>query len=126
MNENKNEWDYCDIKFQLRYKGEDTSHTGGFNTVWLVFKAVASKSRQSYTVSEAEIPVAGNVAGVSFVPQKNNPGHLNIHQNLLQELQKDGWELLTDKRGAWWERRFRRPAQAKSSIVSQLMSWLTA
>jgi hypothetical protein len=126
MDEHQQAWEYCNIKFQLRYKGEVISIMSGMKTVWLVFRAVASGQNQNRAISEAEIPIAGNVAGASFVPQKNISGHVNIHQNLLQTLQKDGWELLPEKGSAWWERRLRRPAQAHASVMDRLKSWVAA
>ncbi len=119
MTEQGKEWDYCQIEFQLRYKGEDLSRAGT-KQMWLTFLARATGPYKSYLAGEAEIPVAGAVAGVSFVPQKNNVGHVNIHQNLLDELQRDGWRLLPEKGSAWWERRLRRPARPQKSLVSWL------
>jgi len=110
MADNSNEWDYCDIRFQLRYKGEDPTRAG-IKHVWLVFQAIASGLNQNYIAGEStEIPIAANVIGVSFVPQKNNASHVNIHQNLVHKLQEDGWERLRDKGSVWWETRLRRPA----------------
>ncbi len=110
MAANSNDWDYCTIEFQLRYKGEDTTRAG-LKVVWLVFQARVSGPNQNYIAGEStEIPVAGTVAGVSFLPQKNNTNHVSIHQDLLHRLQKDGWEQLPKKGGAWWERRLRRRA----------------
>ncbi len=115
MAENSNEWDYCSIEFQLRYKGQDPTRAG-LKVVWLVFQASVSGPNQNYIAGEStEIPVAGSVAGVSFLPQKNNASHVNIHQNLLHKLQKDGWERLPNKGSAWWKMRLRRPALPKKS-----------
>ncbi len=110
MTEHESEWDYCDVKFQLRYKGEDSTRAG-LKQMWLVFQARASGANRSYLAGEStEIPIAANVIGVSFVPQERNPSHRNIHQNLLDQLQAEGWERLPERGGSWWETRLRRLA----------------
>lgn len=119
MSEPVKEWDYCQIEFQLRYKGEDMTRSGT-KQIWLVFLARAVGPHQKHLAGEAEIPIAGNVAGASFVPKKNIAGHVNIHQNLLRELQEDGWELLPERGSAWWERRLRRSARPKKSLTGWL------
>ncbi|KAA3662651.1 MAG: hypothetical protein DWQ04_12845 [Chloroflexi bacterium] len=120
MTENGNEWDYCDIKFQLRHKGEDPTRAG-LKHMWLVFKANAAGANKNYLAGESsEIPIAANIMGASFVPQKNNASHLNIHQNLLNKLQNEGWERLPEKGSAWWETRLRRPASSRKSAFGWL------
>ena len=115
MAEHDNEWDYCKIKFQLRYKGEDSTRAG-LKQMWLVFQASASGPNRDYLAGEStEIPVAANVIGVSFVPQKHNPSHLNIHQNLLHQLLEDGWKRLPEQGGQWWATRLRRSASRRRS-----------
>ncbi len=111
MSKNNNEWDYCTIKFQLRYKGEDPTR-GGYKLMWLVFQATVSGANQNYLAGEStEIPIAFNVPGASFAPQKSNASIVNVHQDLLQKLKGEGWELLPEKSGGWWESRLRRPAR---------------
>lgn len=128
MAEHGNEWDYCDIKLQIRYKGEDGTRAG-LKQMWLVFQASASGSNRNYMAGESmEIPVAANVIGVSFVPQEHNPTHLNIHQNLLHQLQEDGWERLPEQGGAWWETRLRRSASRDRSSYGwfkRMRNWLS-
>lgn len=119
MAEQTEEWEYCQIKFQLRYKGEDISRSG-LKQVWLVFLAHAIGPYKNYLAGETEIPVAGNVAGAPFMPQKNNISHVNIHQNLLRELQDDGWKLLPKEGGVWWENRLRRPAVKQKNLAGWL------
>lgn len=118
MAEHGDEWEYCDIKFQLRYRGEDSTRAG-LKQMWLVFQARASGSNRSYLAGEStEIPIAANVIGVSFAPQRQNPAHRNVHQNLLDQLQEDGWERLPERGGAWWEARLRRLASRHHSSPS--------
>ncbi len=107
------DWDYCDIRVQLRYKGEDPTR-GGFKTMWFVFQASASGVNQNYVAGESiEVPVPANVVGGSLSPQKSNALHVNVHQELLKKLQQEGWEQLPGKGSTWWEKRLRRPALPK-------------
>jgi len=108
MTTTSEQWEYCTLKFQLRYKGEDLDRVGARH-VWLVFQAVASGPKRNYIAAEStEIPLPANIAGAAFVPQKNNIGHRNVQQNLVRELQAAGWERLPEQGGAWWETRLRR------------------
>jgi hypothetical protein len=114
MTEQNGAWDYCTIRFQLRYKGEDYTRSG-MKHVWLVFQAITTESRKNPIIRESiEIPVPGNVLGGALTPQKNNASHLNIHQDLMMQLRMDGWEVLPEQGGAWWEKRLRRLATPKS------------
>ncbi len=111
MTESSENWDYCQIEFKLRYKGEDLERTGT-RIMWLLFQARAMGEKRSYVAGKSsEIPIAANVIGASFVPQKNNVGYANVYQDLLLKLQKDGWELLPDEGGEWWGKRLRRPTR---------------
>ncbi|MEJ2747543.1 MAG: hypothetical protein P8183_06500 [Anaerolineae bacterium] len=116
MTESGQEWDYCKIEFHLRNKGEPAAVAGPAQ-VWLAFVAHATGPHQNYLAGEVEFPVPINFADAPLVPQRNNIGHVNMHQNLLLELQKDGWELLPEKSGSWWEKRLRRPARPKKSPI---------
>ncbi len=88
----------------------------GMQQVWLVFQASVSGHHQNYLAGESlEIPVPANVIGTSYLPQKNSGSHVNVHQELLNELQAQGWQLLPNKSSSWWERRLRRPALVKKS-----------
>ena len=128
MAEHGNEWDYCDIRYQIRYKGEDTARAG-LRLMWLVFQASASGSNRGYLAAESiEIPVAANVIGVSFEPQEHNPVHFNAHQDLLHQLQEGGWERLSGQGEAWWEARLRRPASRHESRIGwfkRIRNWLS-
>jgi hypothetical protein len=113
MSEQDDVWDYCEIRFQLRYKGEDYTRSG-MKHVWLVFQALTTESRKNPIIRESiEIPVPGNVLGGALTPQKNNASHLNIHQDLMLQLRIDGWEVLPEQGGAWWEKRLRRRASLR-------------
>lgn len=115
MTENGEHWDYCHIEFKLRNKGEELTY-GGFRQMWLVFLAYVTGPDKNYQAGESsEIPIPANIVGVAFGPRNNDPTHIHIHQNLLRELAADGWELLPDRGGAWWERRLRRPAHLSKS-----------
>ena len=114
MESNAIEWDYCTIRYQIRYKGEDMTRSGNKH-MWLVFLAKMLNSMGQGTVREStEIPVPANIIGTTITPQKNNPSHISIHQNLIQGLQAEGWELLPEQSSAWWERRLRRKVLSKS------------
>ena len=77
--------------------------------MWLVFQArTTTPSEGTILLESAEIPVPVNIVGARMIPQKANPTHLNIHQDLLKQMQADGWELLPEGDGMWWERRLRR------------------
>jgi len=111
MAENSKDYDYCKIIYQMRYKGEDPSYAGN-RLVWLVFQAIVSGNKKDFLIHEStEIPLPTNVIASSLEPQKNNPGHTNVHQILLYQLRKEGWELLPNTGEVWWQRRLRRPAQ---------------
>jgi hypothetical protein len=111
-------WDYCQIKSRIRHKGEDTTISDS-KMVWLYFMATVSGHYQNYIAGESsEIPLPANVIGIAFSPQKQNASHRAIHKNLLVQLQEDGWELLPDSNGPWWERRLRRPAHPPKSPLS--------
>ena len=119
------EFEYCQIEFKMRYKGEDPGRAGGLRTMWLLFQARVTGPDNNYLAGESsEIPIAANVAGASFVPQKEMSGHVNVHQNLLRKLENDGWELLPFQGNAWWERRLRRPPRFKHSLAERLMAKL--
>lgn len=49
MPESSEEWDYCHIEFKLRNKGEKLTY-GGFQRMWLVFLAYATKHGAYYQV----------------------------------------------------------------------------
>jgi hypothetical protein len=77
--------------------------------MWLVFQAIMFNPRGQNLVGEStEIPVPANIVGVEITPQRNNPTHISILQDLLLELQSEGWELLPEQSSSWWERRLRR------------------
>jgi len=108
MDKRKKDWEYCTIQFQMRNKGEDITRSGT-KLMWLVFQARNIGSKEQSIVKEStEIPVPANVIGTELTPQKYNPTHISIHQNLLERLQEDGWELLPRHDGEWWERHLRR------------------
>jgi hypothetical protein len=108
MVKSKKDWEYCIIRFQMRNKGEDITRSGT-KQIWLVFQARKTEPNENIIVGESiEIPVPGNVIGTILTPQKDNPTHLSIHQDLIQSLQADGWELLPHHGGEWWEKRLRR------------------
>ncbi len=115
MTENGEHWDYCHIEFKLRNKGEELTY-GGFRQMWLVFLAYVTGPDKNYQAGEStEIPIPANIIGTAFIPQQANPSHVNIHQNLLNKLGGNGWELLPDKGSTWWERRLRRPVRPPKS-----------
>ena len=104
----KKQREHCIISLQMRYKGEDVTRSG-MKHIWLVFQARKTETENQIVFKEStEIPIPANVIGTAFSPQRDNPAHVNIHQNLLQSLQSDGWELLPHEGGEWWERRLRR------------------
>ena len=108
MAENKPDKDYCSIRVQLRYRGEDFTRSG-MKQMWLVFQARKTEPNKQTIIKEsAEIPIPANVVGTTLAPQKDNPSHVSIHQNLIQSLQIDGWKPLPQTGGEWWERRFWR------------------
>lgn len=100
--------EHCIIRFQMRYKGDDFTRSG-MKHIWLVFQARKTETDKKNVIREStEIPIPANVIGTTLVPQRDNPTHVSIHQNLLQSLQMDGWELLPHQGGEWWERQLRR------------------
>jgi len=108
MIRSKKHREYCIISIQLRYKGEDFTRSG-MKHMWLVFQARKTETEKRIVFKEStEIPIPINVIGTTPAPQKDNPTHVNVHQNLLQSLQSDGWELLPHQGGEWWNRRLRR------------------
>lgn len=108
MAASKKHREHCIIGFQMRYKGEDFTRSG-MKQMWLVFLARKTETEEQMLVGEStEIPIPANVIGTTLAPQRDNPTHVSIHQNLLQSLQIDGWELLPHQGGEWWERRLRR------------------
>ena len=108
MAENKPDKEYCSIRFQMRYKGEDFTRSG-MKQMWLVFQArKTGPSKQLIIKESAEIPIPANVIGTTLAPQKDNPSHVSVLQDLLQNLQIDGWKLSPQKGGEWWERRLWR------------------
>ena len=118
MTENGKEWDYCKIEFRLRNKGESFAIAGP-TEAWMAFTAYATGPHKNYLAGEVEFPVP-NIPGVILAPQKNNTAHANFHKKLLLDLQKDGWELLPEESGSWWERRLRRPTKHKKSWLAGL------
>jgi hypothetical protein len=108
MAENKQNKEYCIIGFQMRYRGEDFTRSG-MKQMWIVFQARKTGPNNQTVIKEStEIPIPANVVGTTLAPQKDNPSHVGIYQNLLQSLQIDGWKPFPQKGGDWWERRFWR------------------
>lgn len=102
------DWTYCVIRFLMRNKGEDITRSGSKH-MWLVFQARTTETNEREIIMEStEIPVPVNLIGVNITPRSDNHMHVSIHQELVQRLQADGWQLLPDRGTAWWERRFRR------------------
>jgi hypothetical protein len=112
MSENEESWDYCTIQLKIMNDGRDPSYTGQ-KLMWLHFSAQADGQNGRYLAGEStKIPVM-DMVGATYAPDKNNLGHINILDNLLQKLAREGWEIQSSKGTDWWERKLKRPSHLK-------------
>ena len=63
-------------------------------------------------------------AGASRIPLMEDAQHLALHRELVEQLQREGWELLHERGEQWWQLRFRRPYTPQASIWQRLRDWL--
>ena len=126
MSETTENWDYCQIDYQVIDDGRDPGR-GGHKLMWFQFRARADGPNGTFIAGRAEkVPLANMMGADAYAPQKNNVGHTNTLQNFLQQLQKEGWELLPGTGGDWWVRRLRRPSRAKQSLRQKIANLFKA
>jgi hypothetical protein len=80
-------------------------------------------------VAEAQGPPGEYEAGKSpetpigreadLLPQQNNPVHVSLLQQLVDDLVAGGWQPLKGRGAAWWQRRFRREARVRPPTLAQ-------
>ncbi|MCP5098593.1 MAG: hypothetical protein GY943_23835 [Chloroflexi bacterium] len=112
MSQNEAAWDYCTIQLKIINDGRDPSYAGQ-KLMWLQFSAQANGGNGRYLAGEStKLPIM-DMVGATYTPDKNNVGHKNILDNLLQKLERDGWKRQSFKGTNWWERKMKRPSHLK-------------
>ena len=120
-------WDYCQINYQVIDDGRDPGHTAGHKLMWFEFQAKADGPNGRYTAGKThKIPLANMMGATIYAPQKNNVGHINIHQIFIKKLEGEGWELLRDKGSNWWEKKLRRPSKARPTFAQKIKTLFSA
>lgn len=122
MNEPKDEWEYCQIRYTTYYNMGGGEHAG-LNLGLLWFFAAAYGPNGRYEAAKSpETPFAREADGF---PDKNNPSHLSLHQQLVDTLISDGWQPLSKRGTSWWQQRFRRrPREIKPSLFKRMLDYL--
>lgn len=119
-------YDYCQIEYQVIDDGRDPGR-GGHKLMWFQFQAHADGPNGDYVADRAEkMPLANMMGAAAYTPQSNNVGHTSTLQNFLEQLQKDGWELLPNRSGEWWQRQLRRPSQDRPSLFKKIANFFKA
>ena len=114
-------WDYCQITYQIIDDGRDPGDQSIHKLMWFEFQAHADGPNGRYTTGKThKIPLANMMGAAMYAPQKENVGHTNTLQIFIQKLQSDGWELLNDKGSNWWEKRLRRPSEARPTLRQKI------
>ena len=120
MSETIENWDYCQIGYQVIDDGRDPSQAD-HKLMWFTFQAQADGPQGSYVAGKThKVPLANMMGAAPYAPQKDNVGHTNTLQIFIEKLQDEGWELLRDKGGNWWEKRLRRPSEARPTLRKKI------
>ena len=118
-------WEYCEISFQILDDGRGFSSRTGLSNrlMWLRFIA---QSENRIIGASKKLPVP-NIANIPLAPQKGNSSHQQILEDFITSLKHQGWTLLEETRGEWWQHRLRMLAPIKKSNTLQLKpnEWLT-
>ncbi|MFK7802845.1 MAG: hypothetical protein AB8G95_14510 [Anaerolineae bacterium] len=117
-----NEWEYCQIRFQIIDDGREATRGSGLGTrlMWIQFVAEANEFGKIYIAGKSERLPMPNNSRAGLTPQKGNSGQQNILNELVQTLKHDGWELLPSNNGEWWGRNFRRPTSLENVKKSKV------
>lgn len=118
-------WEYCQIDFQVIDDGRDPGHSS-HKLMWVQFRAVTEGENGRSIIARSEkMPMPNMLGAGAYAPQKENLGHTNMHAIFVQSLQDDGWELLQQRGGEWWQRRLRRPVVEKQSLFGKIAAVFT-
>jgi len=110
------EWDECQIVFRTRVSWGSGEHAGmDLGMLWFV--AEAQGPHGDYEAGKSPETPIGREA--DLLPQPNNPVHLSLLQQLLDDLVAAGWQPLRPHGTAWWQRRFRREVRSKPRTLAQ-------
>ena len=121
MSETIENWDYCQIAYQLIDDGRDAGHTAGHKLMWFEFQARSDGPNGRYTAGQThKIPLTNMMGAPQYGPQKDNIGHTNTLQIFITKLEDDGWELLKEKGTNWWENRLRRPSDERPALRKKI------
>lgn len=119
-------WEYCQIDVQVQDDGRDPTRAG-HRMMWFQFQARVSNPTKNYIAKKStRVPMANMLGAAAYAPQKNNPGHENILNLLLHSLEQDGWELLPEISGEWWQRRLRRAVSPSQRLSFPYKEWFVA
>jgi len=103
-------WDYCEIKYTTYHNFGGGEHAGlNLGLLWFVGRAEGPGGPYEAGKSP-EVPFGRAGEGV---PDRTNPTHHSLHQQLVDDLLREGWQLLPERGPAWWQRRFKRKARAR-------------
>lgn len=102
-------WETCEITFEKR-----TDLLTG-DLYWFLAKA-KGRDGEYLAGKTKEIPAGTR----SFsAPQKNNRLAVATHKVVVEQLLKDGWELIDNQPPNWWNNRFRRRIQTQVNVQSK-------
>ncbi len=114
-------WEYCQIDYKVWSR--TSLNRADFNPeklFWLQFHAQATDSNRRYIAARSEkFPHFGD----AWAPAKANQDHHVALAGFVDHLKADGWELLGDIGGEWWQKKLRRSrssARRKWSILHQI------
>ena len=93
----KVEWEYCQIEW-------DEEDGWGSKPFWFWAKAVGPDG-----VYSAGEPFKRKPSFIEMLPpESSNPKVQEMHEQLVEKLIKDGWEIVPERGNAWWQLRLRR------------------
>jgi hypothetical protein len=102
-------WEHCDIEVQVVDDGRDGGESGS-KIMWFRFRAHVTGPDGNYVAGTSEkVPMANMPGADAYTPQKDNAGHHGMLQTLVDELEEEGWQVMPEKGGNWWELKLRRP-----------------
>ena len=118
-------WEYCEISFQILDDGRGFSSRNGLSNrlMWLRFIA---QSENKIVGTSKKLPVP-NIGNLPLAPQKENSSHQQILEDFISALKHQGWTLLEESPGEWWQHRFRMLAPVRKPHKPKLKpsEWLT-
>ncbi len=121
---NMNDWTYCQIQFQILDDGRGTSDFNGLanRQMWIRFIAQS----ENKTIRESiKLPIHTS-SRIPLTPDKNSLAQKQVLTKLVDTLEYDGWEVVDEGSGEWWQIRLRRdtPYQPPQKAKPKFRDWL--